>query len=134
MPIQYEWIERNTTFLRNPTTHYEKTDNSYFCIFGARHDAGLVREPARDNRNDVASDYDKYGAYARATVATVATAVATVATVHVSDYRRRPISRRRGGSKAVTCTAVIRFTACQRRFAAQVYSVQADHSLFEGPQ
>jgi hypothetical protein len=95
-------------------SHYEKTDNSYFCIFGARHDAGLVREPARDNRNDVASDYDKYGAYAHAAVITVATAVATVATVHGSDYRRRPLSRQQGGSKAVTCTAVIRFTACQR--------------------
>jgi hypothetical protein len=90
-------------------SHYEKTDNSYFCIFGARHDAGLVREPARDNRSDDASDYDKYGGYARATVAT---AVATVATVHVSDHRRRPISRRRDGLKAVTCTAVICFTAC----------------------
>ena len=93
-------------------SHYEKTDNSYFCIFGARHDAGLVREPARDNRSDDTSDYDKYGGYAHATVATVATAVATVATVHVSDHRRRPISRQRGGSKAVTCTAVICFTAC----------------------
>ena len=92
-------------------SHYEKTDNSYFCIFGARHDAGLVREPARDNRNDDASDYDKCGAYAVATVAAVA-AVATVATVHGSDHRRRPISRQRGGSKAVTCAAVIRFTAC----------------------
>jgi hypothetical protein len=111
-------------------SHYEKTDNSYLCIFGARHDAGLVREPARDNRSDDASDYDKYG-YARATVAT---AVATVATVHVSDHRRRPISRRRDGLKAVTCAAVIRFTACQRRFTARVCSVQAGHSLFEGPQ
>jgi hypothetical protein len=79
-------------------SHYEKTDNSYFCIFGARHDAGLVREPARDNRNDDASDYDKYCAYAYAAVATVA----TVATVHGSDHRRRPLSRQRGGSKAVT--------------------------------
>jgi hypothetical protein len=70
-------------------SHYEKTDNSYFCIFGARHDAGLVREPARDNRNDDASDYDKYCAYA----------YATVATVHGSDHRRRPISRQRGGLK-----------------------------------
>ena len=86
-------------------SHYEKTDNSYFCIFGARHDAGLVREPARDNRNDVASNYDKYCAYAHAPVV-------TVATVHGSDYRRRPISRQRDGLKAVTCTAVIRFTAC----------------------
>ena len=92
-------------------SHYEKTDNSYFCIFGARHDAGLVREPARDNRNDVASDYDKYGAYVHATVTTVTT-VATVATVHGSDYRRRPLSRQRDGLKAVTCTAVIRLTVC----------------------
>jgi hypothetical protein len=62
----------------------EKTDNSYFCIFGARHDAGLVREPARDNRNDDASDYDKYCAYAHATVATDG-----------SDHRRRLLSRER---------------------------------------
>ena len=108
-------------------SHYEKTDNSYLCIFGARHDAGLVREPARGNRSDDASDYDKYCGYACATVA-------TVATVHVSDHRRRPISRRRGGLKAVTCAAVIRFTACQRRFTARVCSVQAGHSLFESPQ
>ena len=39
------------------------------AIFGARHDAGLVREPARDNRNDDASDYEKYCAYAHVTVA-----------------------------------------------------------------
>ena len=89
----------------------EKTDNSYFCIFGARHDADIVREPARDNRNDDASDYDKCGAYSHATVAAVAT-VATVATVHGSGHRRRPITRQRGGSKGVTCTAVIRFTGC----------------------
>ena len=104
-------------------SHYEKTDNSYFCIFGARHDAGLVREPARDNRNDDASDYDKYCAYAYVTVVTDA-----------SDHRRRLLSRERDGLKAVTCAAVIRFTACQRRFAARVCSVQAGHSLFEGPQ
>ena len=72
-----------------------------------------MREPARDNRNDDASDYDKYCAYAYATVTTVTTVAtvatgATVATVHGSDHRRRPLSRHRGGSKAVTCTAVIR--------------------------
>jgi hypothetical protein len=95
-------------------SHYETNDNSYFCIFGARHDAGLVREPARDNRNDDASDYDKCGAYAHASVARVAAVatVATVATVHGWEHRRRPISRQRSGSKAVTCAAVIRFTAC----------------------
>jgi hypothetical protein len=86
-----------------------------------------VREPARDNRNDDASGYDKYGAYAHATVA-------TVATVHGSDHRRRLLNRERDGLKAVTCAAAIRFTACQRRFAARVCSVQAGHSLFEGPQ
>jgi hypothetical protein len=105
LPIRYEWIEGSTTFYETNNSHYEKIDNSYFCIFGARHDAGLVREPARDNRNNDASGYDKHGAYARATVA-------TVTTVHGSDHRRRPISRQRGGSKSVTCTAVIRFTAC----------------------
>jgi hypothetical protein len=89
-------------------SHYETTDNSYFCIFGARHDAGLVREPARDNRNDDASDYDQCSVYVHTTVATVA----TVATVHGWEHRRRPISRQRSGSKAVTCAAVIRFTAC----------------------
>ena len=93
------------------TSHYETTDNSYFCIFGARHDAGLVREPARDNPNNDASDYDKYCVNAHATVARVA-AVATVATVHGWEHRRRPISRQRSGSKAVTCAAVIRLTAC----------------------
>ena len=60
-----------------------------------------MREPARDNPNDDASDYDKCGAYAHVTVA-------TVTTVHGSDHRRRLLSRHRGGSKAVTCTAVIR--------------------------
>ena len=79
-------------------SHYETTDNSYFCIFGARHDAGLVREPARDNRNDDASDYDKYCAYA---------SVVTVVT-DASDHRRRLLSRERDGLKAVTCAAVIR--------------------------
>ena len=107
-------------------SHYETTDNSYFCIFGVRHDAGLVREPTRDNRNDDASDYDKYCAYAYATVVTVVT--------DASDHRRRLLSRERGGLKAVMCAAVIRFTACQRRFAARVCSVQAGHSLFKGPQ
>src|ERR1700745_1850144 len=105
------------TFLTKPNNSpYEKTDNSYFCIFGARHDAGLVREPARDNRNDDASDYDKYCDYAYATVVTVAT--------DASDQRRRLLSRERDGLKAVTWAAVIRFTARQRRFAARVCSVQ----------
>jgi len=69
-----------------------------------------VRDPARDNPNDDASDYDKCGAYADATVATVATVAtaAAVSTVHGSEHRRRPLGRQRGGSKAVTCTAVIR--------------------------
>ena len=120
-------------FYETNNSHYEKTDNFYFCIFSARHDAGLVREPTRDNRNDDASDYGKYGAYAHATVGTVAT-VATVATVPGWFHRRRLLSRQRGGSKAVTWAAVIRFTACQRGFAARVCSVQAGHSLFEGPQ
>jgi hypothetical protein len=120
-------LKRSTTFLPEPNnSHYEKTDYSYFCIFGARHDAGLVREPTRDNRNDDASDYDKYCACAYATGVTVVT--------DASDHRRRLLSRERGGSKAVTCAAVIHFTACQRRFAARVCSVQAGHSLFEGPQ
>jgi hypothetical protein len=131
---QLSYETQQLTLEKPNNSHYEKTDNSYFCIFGPRHDAGLVREPARDNRSDDASDYDKYGGYARATVATVATAAATVATVYVSDHRRRPISRQRDELKAVTCAAVIRFTACQRRFAARVCSVQAGHSLFEGPQ
>src|SRR4029077_368586 len=82
-------------FLTKPNnSHYEKTDNSYFCIFGARHDTGLVREPARDNRNDDASDYDKCGAYAHVTVATVFT--------DVSAHRQHLLSRERAGSKAVT--------------------------------
>ena len=83
-----------------------------------------MREPARDNRHDDASDYDKCCAYAYATVVTVVTGayvharvatvatVATIATVHGWEHRRRPISRQRGGSKAVTCAALIRFTAC----------------------
>ena len=73
-----------------------------------------MREPARDNRNDDASDYDKCAAYAHAAVAAVATVAtdATVATVHGWEHRRRPISRQRGVSKAVTCAALIRFTAC----------------------
>ena len=86
-------------FLTKPNnTHYEKTDNSYFCIFGASYDAGLVREPARDNRNDDASDYDKCGGYAHAAVGTVA----TVTTVHGWEYRRRPISRQRQGKTSGT--------------------------------
>jgi hypothetical protein len=100
-------------------SHYEKTDNSYFRIFGPGHDADLVREPARDNRNDDASDYDKYFAYTYVTVVTVVT--------DASDNRRRLLSREQDGLKAVTCAAVIRFTACQRRFAARVCSVQAGH-------
>ena len=66
-----------------------------------------MREPTRDNRNDDASDYGKYSAYVHATVATVATG----GTVHGSEHRWHPLSRQRGGSKAVTCTAVIRLTA-----------------------
>jgi len=85
-----------------------------------------VREPARDNRNDDAPDYDKYWAYAHVTVVTVVT--------DASDHRRQLLSRERGGLKAVTCAAVIRFTACQRRFAARVCSVHAGHLLFERPQ
>jgi len=91
-------------FTKQTNSYYEKTDNFYFRIFGARHDAGLVRKPARDDRNGDTSGYDKYGSYAYVTVATVAT--------NGSDHRRSLLSRERGGSKAVTCTAVIRFTAC----------------------
>ncbi len=56
-------------------------------------------EPARDNRNDDASDYDKYCTYAYPTIVTVVT--------DASDHRRRLLSRERGGLKAVTCAAVI---------------------------
>src|SRR5260370_13376835 len=94
----------STTFLRNPTTHTMKRLIILTSVFS--------------------------------TVATVFT--------DVSDHRQHLLSRERGGSKAVTCAAVIRFTACQRRFAARVRhcgfvlwricSVQAGHSLIEGPQ
>ena len=63
-----------------------------------------MREPARDNRNDDASDYDKYCGYAYATVVTVVT--------NATDYRRRLLSPEQDELKAVTCAAVIRFTAC----------------------
>jgi hypothetical protein len=53
-----------------------------------------VRKPARDDRNNDTSGYDKYGSYAYVTVATVAT-VATDG----SDHRRRLLSRERGGSE-----------------------------------
>jgi hypothetical protein len=110
LPIRYEWIESPTAFYETNNSHYEKTDNSYFCIFSARHDARLVREPARDNRNDDATGYDKYGAYVHVTVATVG----RVSTVFAGawDYRQHLLSRVRRGSHAVTCTAVIRCTAC----------------------
>ena len=113
MPIRYEWIESSTAFYETNNSHYEKTDNSDFCIFSTRRDARLVREPARDNRNDDATGYDKYGAYVHATVGTVAT-VGRVSTVFAgaSDYRQHLLSRVRRGSNAVTCTAVIRSAAC----------------------
>jgi hypothetical protein len=76
-------------FSKPTNSHYEKTNNSYFCIFGARHDAGLMREPASDSRNDDASDYDKYCAYVYATVVTVVT--------DASNHREHLLSRERDG-------------------------------------
>src|SRR5438874_2161285 len=38
-------------FVKN-NSHHEKIDHSYFCAFGARYDADLLRKRTRDNHND----------------------------------------------------------------------------------
>jgi hypothetical protein len=90
LPIRYEWIEGSTASYETNNSYYEKTDNFYFGIFGARHDAGLVRKSARDDRNDDTSGYDKYGSYAYVTVATVATDAAAATDGY--EHRRCPLS------------------------------------------